>query len=103
MLLDQERLEADILSSAEPVLVDFFATWCGPCKLIAPTIDKIAEDGYRVIKVNAEDHPELTTRFRVGAFPTLLVVKGGEVVARFVGVQRMRTLTDALDRAGTTA
>ncbi len=99
MLLNQDRFEADVLGSAEPVLVDFFGTWCPPCKEIAPTIDKLAQDGYRVCKVNVDDHPGLASRFRVNAVPALLVVKGGEVVARFVGVQRERTLTDALERA----
>jgi thioredoxin 1 len=100
MLLHEDRFEADVLGSAEPVLVDFFGTWCPPCKDIAPTIDKIAQDGYRVCKVNINDHPELTSRFRVNAVPTLVILKGGEPVARFVGVQRERTLKDALDRAG---
>ncbi len=99
MLLNQDRFEADVLGSAEPVLVDFFGTWCPPCKALAPTIDKIAGDGYRVCKVNVDDHPDLASRFRVNAVPALLVVKGGAVVARFVGVQRERTLKDALDRA----
>jgi thioredoxin 1 len=99
MLLNQDRFEADVLGSAEPVLVDFFGTWCPPCKEMAPTIDKLDEEGYPVCKVNINDHPDLASRFRVNAVPTLLVVKGGEVVARFVGVQRERTLKDALDRA----
>ena len=79
--------------------MDFFGTWCPPCKEIAPTIAKLAQDGYRVCKVNVDDHPDLASRFLVNTVPALLVVKGAKVVARFVGVQRERTLTDALDRA----
>jgi thioredoxin 1 len=99
MLVDQDRFDADVLGSAEPVLVDFFATWCPPCQRLAPTIDKLARDGYRVSKVNIDDLPDLASRFQVNSVPTLMVVKGGEVVARFVGSQREQTLKDALDRA----
>jgi thiol-disulfide isomerase/thioredoxin len=65
-VLNQDRFEADVLGSAEPVLVDFFGTWCPPCKEIAPTIDKLAQDGYRVCKVNVDDHPDLARRLQFG-------------------------------------
>ena len=99
MLLDQEKFEADVLGSAAPVLVDFFASWCPPCKELAPTIDKLARDGYGVCKVNIEDRPDLASRFRVSAVPTVVVLKAGKVLARHVGVQSEQTLKDALDRA----
>ena len=102
MLLDATRFEGEVLGSADPVLVDFFGTWCEPCKKLAPTVEKLARGGYRVCKVDIESRPDLTSHYRVGAVPTLLVLRGGEEVARFVGVQSERTLKDALDRAGAT-
>jgi thioredoxin 1 len=99
MLLDQDRFEEDVRGSAEATLVDFFGTWCPPCKELAPTIDRLARDGYRVCKVNIEDRPELTKEFRVSAVPTVVALKGGKEVARFVGVQTERTLKNALDQA----
>jgi thioredoxin 1 len=103
MLLDQERFESDVLGSSEPVLVDFFGTWCPPCKALAPTIDKLARDGYRVCKVNIQDRPELAAEYGVNAVPTLLVIEGGKETARFVGIQSERTLKGALDRARVSA
>ena len=99
MMLDQDRFETDVLGSQEPVLVDFFGTWCGPCKVLAPVVEKLAQDGHRVCKVDVNARADLATRYRVGAVPTVVVLKGGEEVARFVGVQSERTLKTALDRA----
>jgi thioredoxin 1 len=99
MLLDSERFEADVLGSAEPVLVDFYGSWCPPCQRIAPIVEKLAEDGYRVCKVNVQAQPELAGRYKVSAVPTLVVLRGGQEAVRFTGVQSERTLRDALDRA----
>lgn len=99
MLLEQERFESDVLGSAEPVLVDFYKTTCPPCRQLMATIDRLAGEGYAVSKVNVEDRPELAVRYRVSAVPTLVIVKGGAEVARFVGVQGEAALRAALDRA----
>jgi thioredoxin 1 len=99
MLLNQDQFETDVLGSAEPVLVDFFGTWCGPCKALAPVVEKLAREGYRVCKVDIDARPDLTGRYGVSALPTLVVLQGGEEVARFVGIQSERTLRNALDRA----
>jgi thioredoxin 1 len=93
------HFEADVLGSAEPVLVDFFGTWCGPCKGLAPVVERLAREGYRVCKMDIQARPDLAGRFRVAALPTLVVLRGGEEVTRFVGVQSERTLRHALDRA----
>ena len=100
MLLDQGRFETDVLGSDRPVLVDFFRTSCPPCRQLAPILDKVAEDGYPVCKVNVQDLPDLATRYRVNAVPTLLIIQGGEEVARFVGIQPEPALRAALDQAG---
>jgi len=99
MLLDQNRFEADVLEASEPVLVDFFGSWCPPCRELAPTIDRISQSGAPVCKVNIDDRPDLASQFGVNAVPTVVIFKGGEEVARFVGVQPERTLRKALDRA----
>jgi thioredoxin 1 len=99
MLLNQDRFETDVLGSAEPVLVDFFAAWCGPCRALAPVVEKLAGEGYRVCKVDIEARPDLASRYRVSALPTLVVLRGGEEVARFVGIQPERALRNALSQA----
>lgn len=72
-----------------PILVDFFANWCGPCKMLAGTIEQLAKESdssYRVGKVNVDDHPELAARYNVMNIPTLIVFKNGEAVNKTVGV-----------------
>jgi thioredoxin 1 len=99
MMLDTARFATEVLGSQEPVLVDFYGSWCPPCERLAPLIDKLAGQGYRVCKVNVQAQPELAARYHVSAVPTLLVLRGGEETARFVGVQSERTLRAALDGA----
>src|SRR5262249_14002591 len=99
MLLDQVRFEADVLGADGPVLVDFFGAWCGPCRLLAPVVEKLAGEGYRACKVDVEERPDLAERSHVTAMPTLVVLKCGKEVARFVGVQSEQTLRQILDRA----
>lgn len=81
----------------ERVLVDFYATWCGPCKMMEPTIEEIAEKGSSpVLKVDVDEHPELASNFEVRAVPTVLIFEDGSPSTRFVGHQDKRTLERAL-------
>lgn len=82
-----------------PVLVDFFATWCGPCKMMAPVLEEVAvakQGKAAVYKVDVDQEPELAQRFGVMSVPTLIVFKGGSVAHQFVGVQPKQVLEDAL-------
>ncbi|MCM1071012.1 MAG: thioredoxin [[Clostridium] fimetarium] len=94
----------EIINSAKPTLVDFFATWCGPCKMQAPILDKVKQnvgDKGTIVKVDIDKNAELAARFRVQSVPTLMLFKNGEPVWRAVGVQQEQLLTDKiLEHAG---
>ena len=80
---------AELLAGDKPVLVDFWATWCGPCRILSPTVDEIAEeyaDRITVAKCNVDDAEEIAMQYRIMSIPTLLFFKGGEVVDKRVGV-----------------
>jgi thioredoxin 1 len=90
MNITKENFEAEVMNSDRPVLIDFWAPWCGPCRMLSPTISEIAEeygDKVKVCKVNVDDQGELASTFGVMSIPTLVVIKEGKVVNSVTGVR----------------
>ena len=100
--ISDHDFEAEVLQSAEPVLVDFWAPWCGPCRMITPLVEELATENagaLKVGKINIDDSPNTAATYGVSSIPTLMIFKGGEVADRFVGVQPKKRLQDAIDQA----
>ena len=87
--ITKENFEAEVLKSAQPVLLDFWAAWCGPCRMLSPVVDEVAEErtDVKVGKVNVDEQPELASQFRVMSIPTLVVMKNGKVVNQATGAR----------------
>ncbi len=88
VILNASNFEEEVINSKEPVLVDFFATWCGPCKMIAPFIAQLAdkyEGRMKVCKANVDEVPNIASSYGVSSIPTLIIFKDGEVVAQRIG------------------
>lgn len=91
-----ENFEQEVLKSDKPVLVDFWATWCGPCRRQAPIIEELAEEGYAVGKLDVDQEMELAQKYQVRSIPTLIVFKNGEEAARLVGLTPKEKLKELL-------
>jgi thioredoxin 1 len=94
-----DSFEADVLKNDKPVLVDYWATWCGPCRQVAPVLEAIAAehgDKIDIVKLNVDENPQVTQRYRILNIPTLGVFQGGQVVKELVGARSKSKLLDEL-------
>jgi thioredoxin 1 len=94
--------DKEVLQSEVPVLVDFWAVWCGPCRMIAPAVDAVAQEfagKAKVYKLNVDENPDIAARYGVQSIPTLIVFKGGQRFGELVGQTRREVIADALQKA----
>ena len=99
-VVTKDNFQSEILDCTMPVLVDFWATWCGPCKMVAPVVDQIAgeNDDFKVCKIDVDEEGALAQQFGIMSIPTLLVFKNGEVVERAVGVQPKQAIEEMVKK-----
>lgn len=95
--ISKENFEEEVLKSSKTTIIDFYADWCGPCKMMSPIIDNIAEDdNLKVGKVNVDDDQELAIKYDIMSIPTVLIFKNGELVNRFIGVHDKNEILNSL-------
>jgi thioredoxin 1 len=98
--LTESNFENEVIKSSQPVVVDFWAEWCGPCKMIAPILDEIAKEksgAVKVAKVNVDDNQSLSMRYNIRAIPTLLLFKNGQLRDQVTGMTSKKNLLDRID------
>lgn len=106
-ILTDQTFEREVLQAeGRPVLVDFWAPWCGPCRMIAPVLDQLAAESqgsYRIAKLNVDDNPQTASRFQIASIPTMLIFRDGQLVDRVVGVQPKQAIAERLRLASRSA
>ncbi len=101
--INESNFDDEVIKSSQPVLVDFWAEWCGPCKMIAPLLDEIAQEksgSVKVAKVNVDENQSLSARYNIRAIPTLLLFKGGELRDQITGMTSKKNLLDKIEALG---
>ena len=99
MVITESNFEQVVLNSSKPVLLDFWANWCGPCRMVSPIVDEIAEENSQIVvgKVNVDEEPQLAQAFGIVSIPTLVVMKNGVITNTAVGLRTKEQLLDMLD------
>ncbi|HEY0723857.1 MAG TPA: thioredoxin TrxC [Pyrinomonadaceae bacterium] len=102
--ITDQTFQSEVLQAGgTPVLVDCWAPWCGPCRLIAPVLDQLAAEShgsYRIAKLNVDENPQTSSRFQIASIPTMLIFKDGKLIDRLIGVQPKQTIAERLRLAG---
>jgi thioredoxin 1 len=101
-LIGTEEFDREVLQAGEPVLVDFFATWCAPCRALAPTLDALAVElagRAKVVKLDVDQAPDLARRYQISSIPCLVVFRGGQEADRLVGLAPKRRIANAVEQA----
>ena len=98
LVINEDNFEKEVLNSDKAFVLDFYADWCGPCKIQSPIIDNLSEENnnIKVGKINVDDNPELAEKYGIMSIPTILVIKNGEVTNQFVGVTEKEKLKEVL-------
>lgn len=99
--ISEQNFETDVLKSDKPVIVDFYADWCGPCKMMSPVIDELSDkykDKMNFCKCNVDDNENIAQKYNIMSIPAIFIFNGGEIVKKFVGAQSKKDLEDAILR-----